>query len=127
MSVKNVLIVESSDSLSEMLMQIARDVYRFNPIICNRYQEVIDILDVEPGKIHAAITCTILPDAKDGEILDLLTSLKIPIVVFTSKIHEKADHKLRNGEILAIIKKEDEASAVQIFEALQTHIVRLYK
>lgn len=127
MSVKNVLIVESSDSLSEMLVQIARDVYRFNPIICNCYQEVIDILDVEPGKIHAAITCTILPDAKDGEILDLLTSLKIPIVVFTSKTHEKADHKLRNGEILAIVKKEDEESAIKIFEELQTHIVRLYK
>lgn len=126
MNGKTILVIENSATLLYQISETVETVFHAKVLACKTYQEVVSLLDDSGEKIHGAISSTILPDAQDAQILDLLSLKKIPTAVLTSRKHDKAQQKLRSGEIVCVVEKENSESIHKACSGLKSTLERLY-
>lgn len=78
-----VLLIEDSKSFAAILKGLVFEAHGFAVDLAEDLASTVDILNTDRGKYFAAIVDYHLPDAPDGEAIDVVVEHKIPAIVFT--------------------------------------------
>lgn len=99
------LLVEDASFFEKAIVKKLRDVGRHQIMVARSYAEAENCLNLPIGEPDLALVDLTLPDAPDGEIVDLCDKWKIPTIVFTSRFDPKTRGKmLRKGVIDYVLK-----------------------
>lgn len=110
---ENILIVEDSKLFSMVLKReieqqlpvqvtLASSMAEAKPLIITAHQYFLSLLDLN------------LPDAGNGEVVDLVRQYEIPIIVFSGSFDEKTRQYLQTKNVIDYIPKANRASIKQI-------------
>jgi len=101
---KKLLIVDNSTLIINVLKDLFLKKNRFQIFVAKSLDEVQHLIN--NNKFFAAISNIVLPDALNGELLDVLESNNIPTVVLSSKIDSENIKTLNNKKIVEYILKD---------------------
>ncbi len=103
---QSVLIVEDSRTYAELLRRrIARHL-AFDVLVAPSLAATRTLLDRHPEAIFAAVLDLNLPDAPDGEVVDLVLAHGISVVVLTSNPDEQTRQAALAKNVLDYVVKE---------------------
>ncbi|MBV1882292.1 MAG: response regulator [Pseudomonadales bacterium] len=120
MSMEKVLVVEDSRSFSLMLKVAITQGSDFSCVVAESYAEAKSVLEAQGDDFFCAVVDLNLPDAPNGEAVDLVAGYKIATIVFTGQISDSlredflqkkvADYVLKSGQhnidyVVAMIKR----------------------
>ncbi|HFU74773.1 MAG TPA: response regulator, partial [Arcobacter sp.] len=104
----NILIVDDSKVICKTLEKLIQEELSYEPIIAHSKVECEKILLEYKNSIDVALLDLELPDAKTGQVVDLVSKFNIPSIVLTSSI-EKED-LFRSKKIVDYVIKESSFS-----------------
>ena len=78
-----VLIIEDSKSLATTLIKLLKDNHGFDSVWTETYREAKQRLEDRRDEFFVAIVDLELPDASNGEAVDLVISHQVPTLIFT--------------------------------------------
>lgn len=116
---KKILVVEDSPVVLKVLHHLLSQNPIFTPVLCASYKEAEDKLKASNGAFFAAIVDLNLPDAENGEIVDLVLSTKIPCVVLTANFDDKLRLSLLNKGVLDYITKDSRYSFNHVIKVIE--------
>lgn len=120
---EKLLIVEDSKTIRFALDELIKAGDDFEACICESYQEAA--LTIKNENFFAAILDLELPDAHNGEIVDLIIENNIPAIVLTATINEDLREKILSKKIVDyIVKNSIEDLNTAIFMA---HNLKFFK
>lgn len=116
---KKILVVEDSVVVLKVLNHLLSQNPIFSPVLCSCYEEAERKLKEFEGELFSAIVDLNLPDAENGEIVDLVLSYHIPPIVLTGNISEKMRHTLLNKGVLDYIIKDNRYSFDYVIKVVE--------
>jgi len=105
MKLKKILIVEDSTAMIEFEKRSLEERFDFPILIAETMQEAIEVIKKNKDDIFVALADLILPDAQDGEIVEYLTTERIPTIVFTGQYNEHLRNFIMSKPIVDYILK----------------------
>ncbi|WP_421853262.1 response regulator [Marinomonas sp.] len=117
--VRKILVVEDSPVVLKVLDHLISQNSTFTPVLCACYREAEDRLKGGKETFFAAIVDLNLPDAENGEIVDLILSHKIPCVVLTANFDDNLRLKLLNKGVLDYITKDSRYSFNHVIKVIE--------
>lgn len=118
-SERKILVVEDSPVVLKVLNHLLSQNPMFVPVLCTCYDEAKRKL--EEDDFFAAIVDLNLPDAENGEIVDLVLFKQIPCVVLTGNFDDDLRISLLDKGVLDYITKDSRYSfnhAIKVVERL---------
>ncbi|WP_447469878.1 diguanylate cyclase [Vibrio harveyi] len=103
-----ILVVEDSRAFNNYLQQIL-DQAGYEVLAAESYAEAQSILTSQP-ELLCAVLDYCLPDAQDGEIIDLVLSHQQKVIVLTAMLQDDAREKMLAKGVLDYILKDSMAS-----------------
>lgn len=88
LSANTLLIIEDSFIQAKIIRKQFEIFTNFNLLCAHSMTEAAECLDLHQDDIFAAVTDLNLPDAPDGEAVDLCRSKKVPCIVLTASFDE---------------------------------------
>lgn len=116
---KRILVVEDSPVVLKVLYHLLSQNSIFTPVLCASFKEAQDKLKTSEETFFAAIVDLNLPDAENGEIVDLVLSEKIPCVVLTANFDDKLRLSLLNKGVLDYITKDSRYSFNHVIKVIE--------
>jgi len=116
---KDILIVEDSKVLSGLLSRAASSELGLEAKVCQSYKEAEEHLKDCPLNHFAALLDLNLPDAPNGEIVDLVTSKNIPAVIFTGELSDDLRDTMWSKGIVDYVIKDNLDNISQIMNILK--------
>ena len=105
---KKILIVEDSKIISLYMKRSLEESHNFAIIQSYSVAETRAILDSGEHDFFAAVLDLNLPDAADGQVVDLVLAFGIPSIVFTSLIDQKLRLQIEaKGVVDYVLKSQD--------------------
>ena len=105
---KKILIVEDSKIISLYMKRSLEESHNFAIIQSYSMAETRAILDSGEHDFFAAVLDLNLPDAADGQVVDLVLAFGIPSIVFTSLIDQKLRLQIEaKGVVDYVLKSQD--------------------
>jgi len=102
---KPVLVIEDSKSLASLLSQKLHEKWQCEVHIATNYQEAKNCLKKYRNEYFLVVTDLNLPDAPNGEIIDLINRAKLKSIVITGSFGEDLkEHFLQKGVVDYILK-----------------------
>ncbi|WP_394180309.1 response regulator [Marinomonas posidonica] len=114
-----VLVVEDSPVVLKVLNHLLSQTPNFIPVLCSNYQEAQAKIEASEGEFFAAIVDLNLPDAENGEIVDLVLSHHIPCVVLTGNFDDDQRLSLLNKGVLDYITKDSRYSFNHVIKVVE--------
>lgn len=117
---RKILVVEDSPVVRRVLNHLLSQNPMFVPVLCTCYSEAKCKLE-EGESFFAAIVDLNLPDAENGEIVDLVLIKHIPCVVLTGNFNDDLRISLLDKGVLDYITKDSRYSfnhAIKVVERL---------
>ncbi len=107
---KKILIVDDSKVIRSMVRKALTSCQEINAdlIITESYAQTQEI--IQKHKFHIAILDVTLPDAPNGEVIDLLTEEDVPVVVLTGGINNASKNIILQKNIVEYITKSNPQS-----------------
>ncbi|MBF0540073.1 MAG: diguanylate cyclase [Nitrospirae bacterium] len=102
-----ILLVEDSPVLTRVLVRAIHNSEMFLVVHAMNYKEAQVILERESNDLFLALLDIVLPDSKDGEIVDLVRSYNVPVIVFTSLFSDDMRDLMESKEIVDYVIKKD--------------------
>ncbi|ELH7811183.1 diguanylate cyclase [Vibrio harveyi] len=103
-----ILVVEDSRAFNNYLQQILNQA-GYEVLAAESYAEAQSILTYQP-ELLCAVLDYCLPDAQDGEIIDLVLSHQQKVIVLTAMLQDDAREKMLAKGVLDYILKDSMAS-----------------
>ena len=116
---RKVLVVEDSLVVLKVLKHLLLQNPIFIPVLCDCYKEAENRLNDPQETFFAAIVDLNLPDAENGEIVDLVLSHQIPCVVLTGNINDSVRLSLLNKGVLDYIIKDSRYSFNHVIKVVE--------
>lgn len=116
---RKILVVEDSPVVLKVLQHLLSQRSTFVPVLCSCYKEAENKLKRGEEEYFAAVVDLNLPDAENGEIVDLVLSYKIPCVVLTGSVDDSLRLNLLNKGVLDYITKESRYSFNQVIKVIE--------
>ncbi|WP_045214716.1 diguanylate cyclase [Desulfonatronovibrio magnus] len=116
---REVLIVEDSNFLSYILQNAVREHLKIEPVMCTGLREAAKVLENRAHTFFAALLDLHLPDAPNGEVVDLVVGYEIPSVVFTATLSDKLRERMWSKKIVDYVLKENQENVVQVMETIK--------
>ncbi|MDB4837497.1 diguanylate cyclase [Marinomonas sp.] len=116
---KKILVVEDSVVVLKVLKHLLSQNPIFDPVLCPCYKDAEAKLQESNGEFFAAIVDLNLPDAENGEIVDLVLSYQIPPIVLTGNINGTVRLKLLNKGVLDYIVKDSRYSFNYVLKVVE--------
>ncbi|MEP0071361.1 MAG: response regulator [Marinomonas sp.] len=116
---KKILVVEDSPVVLKVLKHLLSQNPEFIPVLCDCYKEAESKLNSEGEGFFAAIVDLNLPDAENGEIVDLVLSYKLPCVVLTGNFDDDLRLSLLNKGVLDYITKDSRYSFNHVIKVIE--------
>ncbi|WP_243256325.1 response regulator [Rhizobium skierniewicense] len=114
-----ILLIEDSIALSILLKNKLTDDTTAEVFHCDSMSQAIELLTQH--QFTLALTGLTLPDAPDGEILNVLEEYKVPTIVFTGTVDEEARQHYAEKKIIDYIIKDGRRTVVKTVERILTN------
>jgi diguanylate cyclase (GGDEF)-like protein len=101
----NVLVVEDSRSAATLIVRKLEKA-GYKPVWAMSYRAAKEILDTASEQFAASLLDISLPDAPNGEIVDLMVSRGIPAIVFTASFSDEMQDTIWSRKIVDYVVKE---------------------
>ncbi|WP_150525746.1 GGDEF domain-containing response regulator [Roseibium sediminis] len=82
---QSILLVEDASFFEKAVLMTLRNIEECNVYVARSYKEAEELLKSPREKPDLALVDLTLPDARDGQIVDLTKTHEIPTIVFTSR------------------------------------------
>jgi diguanylate cyclase (GGDEF)-like protein len=103
---QKVLIVEDSKPMASMLSARITSELPLEVCLASTYAEAVALLDEGAESFDMALIDLKLPDALNGEVLDLVLMYKIPTVVFTSTFSDEVRTLVLSKNVVDYVLKD---------------------
>ncbi len=110
-----VLVVEDSRMVLQEISRCLLDTREFRVVTATTYAEAVDVIDEMASEIFFSILDVTLPDAPDGEVVDLARDRGIPAIVFTANLDEELRSAILSKDVIDYVVK-DRAAVLQLKE-----------
>lgn len=104
------LLVEDASFFEKAIVKKLHDVGRHQIMVARNYAEAESCLNLPIGEPDLALVDLTLPDAPDGEIVDLCDEWNIPTIVFTSRFDPKIRKKMLQKGVIDYVLKDSPGS-----------------
>ena len=122
MSKEKILIVEDNKALSKLIVKKMLSSLDFDVITAYTLEEAKRYLD-QKEKIFVALLDLNLPDAPNGEVVDVMKEHKIPSIVLTGSMDEKTREEILRKDVIDYVFKGNIDDVNYIFSLIE----RLHK
>ncbi len=122
-----VLIVEDSITFAGILKRSVQASLDVEVVLCRDYASTEELLKNSSSEYFAALLDIVLPDAPNGEIVDLVVSNDIPSIVFTGEISDELRASMWAKRIVDYVHKvnfDDIEHVVSLVERLRKNIFK---
>jgi diguanylate cyclase (GGDEF)-like protein len=116
--VRNILVVEDSPLVLKILEHLFRKESGLQPIFCASLDEARVMLETSAELFFAAIVDLNLPDAPDGEIVDLVMGYHLPCIVLSGSYNEQRRDQMLLKGVVDYVLKESQHSYEYAFRLL---------
>jgi len=117
--VRKVLLVDDSTLVQKLVGMLFSQSNELGLTVVASYKEAKDILE-SGEKFFAAIVCIVLPDALNGEAVDLSLDHKVPTLVLTSSLNSTIRHKMSRKPIIDYVSKNTQNDISYAVELIHT-------
>lgn len=115
---RTILVIEDSPLVLKVLEHLFRQEADMQPLFCASLAEAELVLESSAGKLFAALVDLNLPDAPNGESVDLVMRYHLPCIVLTGTYDEqRRDDMLLKG-VVDYVLKESQHSYEYVFRLL---------
>ncbi|BCD86089.1 diguanylate cyclase [Pseudomonas solani] len=115
---RNILVVEDSPLVLKILEHLFRQEPDLQPVFCASCAEAEVLLETSAALFFATIVDLNLPDAPDGEIVDLVLRYELPCVVLSGSYKEQRRDELLLKGVVDYVLKESQHSYEYVFRLL---------
>lgn len=120
-----IIVAEDSNVFTSMISTRMRELFGINVEICRTFEDLQAANELSEDPVTLAISNINLPGAENGEALEYLIDLNIPVVVFTGTFQEQTREKLLAKDIVDYILKDNifavEMLAESVYRFLTNH------
>lgn len=120
-----VLLIEDSETFALMLKSHIENSYGHCVIVAKSLSESQTLLERNAEQYFAAVVDLHLPDAQDGEALDLVLEHEVAAIVYTGKFSEALREDILNKGVTDYVLKQDH-QGVEYVSALVDRIYKNY-
>ncbi|MCW8884934.1 MAG: diguanylate cyclase [Motiliproteus sp.] len=120
---QKVLIVDDSELITRVLSFMVADELGFEAVVAASYKETEEQLARHQGEIFTAVVDLNLPDATDGQAVDLVMQHQIPSIVLSATYDESIRQQVLSKGIVDYLVKEGRYS----YDYAIRFIRRLYR
>ncbi len=121
-SANQVLLIEDSNVQAKIIQKQILALSNFETIICNTMQEAREALE-SPNRFFVAVVDLNLPDAPDGEVVDLTLENGVPTVVLTATFNEELRQQFIRKRVADYFFK----GSIRDMDPMVRSLERLYK
>ena len=114
---KKLLLIDNSNLIINVLKDLFKQKNDFEIYVAKSLKDVSLLLSEH--NFFAAVSNTILPDALNGELLELITSRDIPTVVLSSDIDNDFINTIDNTKIVDYVLKDSMHGLSSVYELMQ--------
>ncbi len=115
---RTILVIEDSPLVLKVLEHLFRQEADMQPLFCASLAEAEMVLESSASKLFAALVDLNLPDAPNGESVDLVMQYHLPCIVLTGTYDEqRRDDMLLKG-VVDYVLKESQHSYEYVFRLL---------
>ena len=107
---KKVLVVDDSKTILALLKSEIEHYPDIDAYYAEDYKSAMRLVRERQGGFHAALLDLNLPDAPDGEIVELAIANKIPAVILSATINKELKDSVMKKNIVDFVLKNDQAS-----------------
>jgi diguanylate cyclase (GGDEF)-like protein len=119
----DILLVEDQRSLAQVAAKMLHERWGCQVLIATTMAQVKTILARGSAQFFVAVSDLHLPDAPNGEVVDLLVAAKIPVIAVTGMLDESLqDALLRKGVVDYVLK-----NSINAYEYIVDLVGRLHK
>ncbi|MES0879317.1 GGDEF domain-containing response regulator [Roseibium sp. SCP14] len=104
------LLVEDASFFEKAIVKKLHEVGRHQIMVARNYDEAEKCLNLPIGEPDLALVDLTLPDAANGEIVDLCAKWDIPTIVFTSRFDPKTRSKMLGKGVIDYVLKDSPGS-----------------
>ena len=115
---RNILVIEDSPLVLKILEHLFRQEPNLQPVFCASLGEAEMMLETSAALFFAAIVDLHLPDAPDGESVDLVMRYGLPCIVLSGSYNEKRRDELLLKGVVDYVLKESQHSYEYAFRLL---------
>lgn len=116
---RTTLLVEDASFFEKAIVDRLQKVGRHQIMVARNYEEAKNCLDMPIGDPDLALVDLTLPDAPNGEIVDLCRSRGIPTIIFTSRFDTEIREKALAKGVIDYVLKDTPASLDYVAELLK--------
>lgn len=118
-----ILVIEDSAVQSKIISRHIEGLSNFDTVSAHSMEEAREVLETMREDLLAAVVCLNLPDAPDGEAVDLVQSYDVPTIVLTATFHEDVRESLLKKAVADYVLK----SSMIVLDDVVNMVTRLYK
>jgi diguanylate cyclase (GGDEF)-like protein len=116
--VRNILVVEDSPLVLKILEKMFHQQPDLQPLFCATMAEAQVMLETSAELLFAAIIDLNLPDAPNGEIVDVVLHYQLPCIVLTGSYDEQRREEMLLKGVVDYVQKENQYSFDYAFRLL---------
>ncbi|MDP9836744.1 PleD family two-component response regulator [Neorhizobium huautlense] len=113
-----ILLAEDSNVFTSMISKRLKELFGIEVEICRNFEDLQLAYDRSTDPITLAISNINLPGAENGEALDYLIDLSVPVIVFTGTFHEDTREKLLKQDVVDYILKDNVFAVEMLAESV---------
>lgn len=118
-----VLVIEDSNVQAKIVSRHIEGLTNFSTVWAGTLEEAREIITEMREEIFVAVVDLNLPDAPDGEAVDLTMSYAIPSIVLTATFHDDVRDSLLERNVADYVLKE----SMVVLDSVVDAITRLFK
>ncbi|MBF0428418.1 MAG: response regulator [Magnetococcales bacterium] len=116
-----ILIVEDSISFAGLLKKRIQQALGVEVVLASRYAEAKALLEVNSGRFFLAILDLNLPDAPNGEIVDLVVACQLPGIVLTGLYKKELQEIFLKKGMLDYFLKDNPSVVDSVIHAIERY------
>ena len=117
-----ILIVEDSRVFSNLIKKIITDEFGYACVTAGTFEAARQVLAEQSAPFLMAVLDLNLPDAPNGEIVELVVSRGIPAIVLTALINDEIRDQIMSQEVFDYIIKEGPQSLGQLTDTIRRYL-----
>ncbi len=114
---KNLLIVDNSIVIINVLKDLFKEKNNFKIFVAKSLEEVEVLLNTHD--FFAAISNIVLPDALNGELMEVFKRNDLPTVILTSSLDKDIINKINNNDIVDYILKDSIYGLENVYKLIE--------
>jgi len=113
-----IVVAEDSHMFTSMISASLRETLGIEVEICRNFEELQLLYEKTSEPITLAISNINLPGAENGEALDYLIDLSVPVIVFTGTMQDGMREKILSMDIVDYVLKDNVFAVDMLVEAV---------